>query len=163
MIRTATRYHDFCYGHRVHGHESKCAHLHGHNGRVTFTVAANELDDLGRVIDFGEIGRILCDWVEKTWDHKFIIWERDPLHAELAKIDNTVWWSPFNPTAENFAEYLVTVVGPERLPRHVTLVEVKFEETRKCSATFSLDNWNTIDHKTPKWRGKCTEITSSGT
>jgi 6-pyruvoyltetrahydropterin/6-carboxytetrahydropterin synthase len=32
----ASRYHDISCGHRVYGHESKCAHLHGHNYRVHF-------------------------------------------------------------------------------------------------------------------------------
>lgn len=30
-----TAYHDISCGHRVYGHESKCAHLHGHNYRIT--------------------------------------------------------------------------------------------------------------------------------
>lgn len=137
-MRTAERYHDFSYGHRVFGHENKCASLHGHNGRVTFTVAG-ELDDVGRVLDFGEIGKRLCNWVEETWDHKFIIYDQDPWKDALAQLDSKVWWSPFNPTAENFAEYLVKIVGPQQLQGTGTkLISVKFEETRKCSATYSV-------------------------
>lgn len=150
MIRTAQRYHDFSYGHRVYGHENKCAHIHGHNGRVTFTVATDDLDDVGRVLDFGEIGRRLCNWIEENWDHKFLVWEEDPIRTELAEIDSTVVWVPFNPTAENLAEYLVNEVGAKQLEgTGAVLIEVKFEETRKCSATFSLDNWNTLTFKVP--------------
>ena len=43
----ATRYHDISCGHRVANHESKCAHLHGHNYRITFECAAEELDNIG--------------------------------------------------------------------------------------------------------------------
>ena len=53
----AKRYHDISCGHRVFQHESKCAHLHGHNYRVHFTCEAEELDNIGRVI---EIGRASC-------------------------------------------------------------------------------------------------------
>ena len=138
LLRIAERYHDFSYGHRVYGHESKCANLHGHNGRVTFTVSG-ELDDIGRVMDFGVIASRLCTWIEDTWDHKFIIYDEDPLRHDLVKLDSTVWWAPFNPTAENLAEYLLTVVGPQQLyGTSVKLIEVKFEETRKCSATVKL-------------------------
>lgn len=49
----AHRYHDFCAGHRVVGHENKCRHLHGHNYRVTFYCESQELDGVGRVVDFG--------------------------------------------------------------------------------------------------------------
>ncbi|MDY3090510.1 MAG: 6-carboxytetrahydropterin synthase, partial [Porphyromonas sp.] len=46
---------------------------------------------------------------------------------------------PFNPTAEQMAKYLVEVVGPEQLQgTGVQLVAVRIDETRKCSATYSL-------------------------
>lgn len=44
------RYPDISCGHRLYKHESKCAHLHGHNYRIHFTVTGR-LDALGRVTD----------------------------------------------------------------------------------------------------------------
>ena len=71
---TATRYHDFSAGHKVTGHEDKCAHLHGHNYRVHFTIQSIEgVDAIGRVLDFGAIKTRLCDWLEREWDHRFLI------------------------------------------------------------------------------------------
>ena len=139
---TAERSHDFSYGHRVVGHESACAHLHGHNGRILFIVTGN-LDKVGRVIDFSVIKNLLCQWVENNWDHKFIIYEKDPMWSILLEADpEGLWRSPFNPTAENFAKYLVEVVGPERLQgTGVKLISVTFEETRKCSATYTLADY----------------------
>lgn len=135
----AKRYHDFCAGHRVHGHESKCAHLHGHNYRVHFDVQGS-LDALGRVMDFSVIKSKLCQWLEDNWDHKFLVWEKDPIAAYLIDIDKTgVIKVPFNPTAENMAEYLVTKVGPMQLQdTGCVLVSVEISETRKCSAQFSI-------------------------
>lgn len=44
---------------------------------------------------------------------------------------------PFNPTAENMAQHLVEVIGPQQLAgTGVTLVSVRIEETAKCSASF---------------------------
>jgi len=135
----AIRYHDFSYGHRVHNHESKCANLHGHNGRVTFTVEAPELDAVGRVMDFSVIKELLCSWLEENWDHKFLAWRNDPMAVKLKSLDPTVVEVPFNPTAENMAKYLVETVGPARLNgTGVTLVHVIFEETRKCSCSYEL-------------------------
>lgn len=133
---TATRYHDFSAGHRVYGHESKCAHLHGHNYRVFFTVAAEyNLDTLGRVMDFSVIKEKLCYWVEENWDHKFLIFSMDPKARALQQLDETVVVVPFNPTAENMASYLLNSVGPDQLEgTGVRLVKVSVEETRKCSA-----------------------------
>lgn len=136
----AERYHDISCGHRVYGHESKCAHLHGHNYRVHFH-CRGALDALGRVIDFGVIKHRLCQWLEDHWDHKMLIWESDPMLPELQNLDPTVVAVPFNPTAENIAEYLVKTIGPRQL--HATGVELvlcRVEETRKCSASYTLDD-----------------------
>lgn len=164
----AKRYHDFSMGHRVHNHESKCAHLHGHNYRVHFTVEPvsnsnvhNEdgLDLVGRVMDFSVIKEKLCDWLEENWDHKFMAWEKDPFIQKIANLTeawgsglnsgdrnpshdmlaNSLVWVPFNPTAENMAQYLVEVVGPMQLAgTGCVLTEVTIEETRKCYCTFTL-------------------------
>lgn len=150
---TATRYHDFSCGHRVHGHESKCAYLHGHNYRVTFTIKSEReegLDQVGRVLDFSAIKDRLCSWLEERWDHKFLAWEEDPIiktmsdrcYAEnesdslLAILRESIVLVPFNPTAENMAQYLLEEVGPAELRGTGTrLIKVEVEETRKCSAT----------------------------
>jgi len=136
---TAERFHDFSYGHVVLGHESKCANLHGHNGRVHFTVAAPQIDSVGRVVDFSYIKERLCIWVEEEWDHRFLISQDHPFAGILSQHDSTVVVVPFNPTAENLAAYLLHVVGPLQLKdTGLVLTSVKFEETRKCSATTSL-------------------------
>lgn len=137
---TASRYHDFSTGHRVYQHESKCAHLHGHNYRIHFTIEAPELDKIGRVLDFSVIKSLLCDWLEEHWDHKFLVWEQDPWSENLKQLDpeGTVI-VPFNPTAENMGKYLIETVGPMKLRgTEAILVEVSVEETRKCSVAVSV-------------------------
>lgn len=139
MRITASRYHDFSCGHRVCGHESKCAHLHGHNYRVHFTVASAGLDEIGRVIDFSAIKERLCEWVEQSWDHKFLVFYEDPWARMLADIDPAgVVQLPFNPTAENMAAFLLNVIGPRFLPPDIILTDVRIEETRKCAASAAL-------------------------
>lgn len=137
---TASRYHDISCGHRVFGHENKCAHLHGHNYRIFFHCEAQELDGLGRVVDFSVIKSALCMWVENYWDHKMLLWEKDPLCLALNETDpECLVVVPFNPTAENMAKHLVQVVGPEQLRNDgVVLRTVTVEETRKCSASFTI-------------------------
>lgn len=146
---TATRYHDFSCGHRVAGHESKCALLHGHNYRIHFTLRG-ELDTVGRVLDFSVI-KVICDWLEENWDHRLLIWEQDetvkkmcagPSHDAYSDgywlLLNSIVWVPFNPTAENMAKYLLEVVGPELFKSTGTqVIQVVVEETRKCSASAS--------------------------
>ncbi|WP_255209079.1 6-pyruvoyl trahydropterin synthase family protein [Paraburkholderia youngii] len=135
----AERYHDISCGHRLVGHEGKCKNLHGHNYRIHFVCEASSLDDLGRVIDFAAIKTLLCNWVEDHWDHRMLLWIEDPFYAGLRDLDPSVVGMPFNPTAENLAQWLVTKLGPEILQgTGVRLVEVRIEETRKCSVTYRL-------------------------
>lgn len=157
MTHRASRYHDISCGHRVVGHEAKCRHLHGHNYRITFNCESEYLDRVGRVIDFTDIKTKLCMWVEDHWDHKFLVWENDDLvrrvsqlasdmaadnskdRRDNATLQESLVWLPFNPTAENMAQYLVEVVGPLQLQgTGIRLVSCIVEETRKCSASFSL-------------------------
>ena len=166
MSYQVTRYHDFSAGHRVVGHENKCALLHGHNYRIHFTCQSTQLDDVGRVIDFSVIKSLLCEWLEKNWDHKMLLWDGDELMVEIENIvetlppedrlytfhpashllDNSIVWVPFNPTAENMARYLVQVIGPSVLKgTGVTLTKVVVDETRKCSASFECINVGVID------------------
>ncbi len=137
----AIRYHDFSYGHTVHEHESACANIHGHNGRVYFHCEAEQLDAVGRVIDFSVIKSTLCQWIEDNWDHKFLVYENDPRAYPLKLIDETVVIVPFNPTAENMGLFLLNKIGPALLQQFggsIRLTEVEFFETRKCSAHVRL-------------------------
>lgn len=157
----AERYHDICCGHRVYGHENKCANLHGHNYRFHFTLKGERgraQDELGRVIDFSVIKTHLCQWLEENWDHKFLLWDKDPLWGlidysdgftkEEARFENVISKEdissfvriPFNPTAENIAKWFVNVIAP-RLLEHTgaELVKLKIEETRKCSAIYEKE------------------------
>lgn len=164
-MHTVTRYHDISCGHRVHGHESKCAHLHGHNYRIHFTCVTDPnppmeavlidgvyvvagtprhagLDQVGRVIDFGVIKERLCEWLEQNWDHRFLVWNRDPMWPYLKELDPIgVVRVPFNPTAERMAEFLVMTVGPAVLEgTGVILLKVTIDETAKCSASYTRED-----------------------
>lgn len=136
----AERYHDISCGHRVVGHETKCKYLHGHNYRFHFRMEADELDSLGMVVDFGVIKSKLCEWLENNFDHKTLIWENDPKLEQLMEIfPSSIFITPFNPTAENIAEYMVQVIALNLFSdSSVRLVECRVEETRKCSAIYKL-------------------------
>jgi len=135
----AERYHDICCGHRVVGHENKCKHLHGHNYRFEFSVAG-DLDNIGRVIDFSVIKEKLCEWLEENWDHKFLIWEQDPLLKPMLLMDEkSLVILKYNPTAENIAQDFIENIAPKLLKGTGTkLVKLKLWETRKCSVTVKI-------------------------
>lgn len=135
---TADRYHDISVGHRVVGHEGKCRFLHGHNYRIHFYVHPEiRLDEIGRVLDFSVIKAKLCMWLEDNYDHKFLVWEKDPLLQGLQEVSGeSLVVVPFNPTAENIGLHIMDVVAPKQLEgTGCQLIRCVVEETRKCQVT----------------------------
>lgn len=141
---SATRRLQFCAGHRVHQHESKCRNLHGHN-YVVFLKAVgttSALDEIGRVIDFGNLKQRFGTWIDEHWDHGMILCEEDSeaLAAVKGVGEQKIFLLPKNPTAENMACYLLEEVGPRVLAgTGIRLVEVTLWETENCFATVASD------------------------
>lgn len=136
----AIREHSICAGHRVVNQGGFCESLHGHEYKFEFFCSSADLNDIGMVLDFGEIKKRLCQWLEDNWDHRFIVWDEDPWRERLAEIDPRVVWVPFNPTAENIAQYMVLDIGPKVLAgTGVVLSACRVHETSKCAAFFELD------------------------
>ena len=137
---TASRYHDFSMGHAVVGHDSGCQHLHGHNYRIHFHCRAANLNELGMVIDFKDIKSKLCQWLEDNWDHKMVLWSQDHRATMLQSIHEPVVMVPFNPTAENLAEFLLKVMAPAELSdTYIECYAIDLWETRKCYVRVELD------------------------
>ena len=136
---TATRRLTFSAGHRVAGHESKCANIHGHNFVAEIETAAPALDAVGRVIDFSVIKRDVGGWIDREWDHRFLLWEEDEHHTAMADLPGLVLL-PFNPTAENLAAFLIQK-GQELLsPFGILVVRVRIYETENCWVESSPDS-----------------------
>jgi len=129
----------FCAGHRVYKHESKCAHPHGHNYVAFIHARANELDEVGRVIDFSVLKELVGGWIDERWDHGFIYYSKDESMKEVfSHTDYKHHAMDLNPTAENMAKYLVEEVCP-RLMRDtgIEVYKVTLWETENCYAVYS--------------------------
>ena len=55
MITCSKTYRDIPLSHRQPFHAGKCSRLHGHSWAITLTFEAEELDENGFVIDFGDL------------------------------------------------------------------------------------------------------------
>lgn len=130
----AVRIIKFDAGHRVVNHESKCRTLHGHEYVAEIYASAKELDNLGRIIDFGVIKEIVGSWVDTNWDHNMILWKEDPNLEYILKCDGlkTPYVFPFNPTAENLAAYLLNKSNELLKDSSVKITKIKLWETKNC-------------------------------
>lgn len=142
IVITCTRRIQFCAGHRVYKHESKCANMHGHNYVALFEAVAPDLDSIGRVIDFSVLKDKIGGWIDRYWDHGFIYWDQDreARNALLTLPDQKFYAMPTNPTAENMAVYLLNSICPELLTgTGITIREVVVHETENCYARAELN------------------------
>ncbi len=112
----------FCYGHRLLHHQGKCAHLHGHNARAVIRLESENLDALGMVCDFADIGR----FVKECLDREIVL----PLLQQAAE---RVYMMETNPTAENIARLIFEHVEKAGFP----VVEVALYETESAFASYA--------------------------
>ena len=115
----------FAAGHALREYRGKYENVHGHNYRVEVTVAGDDVDSTGLLVDFVELKQRL-DGVIAYLDHRFI--------NDLAPFDK------INPSAENIARYFFQEIEKglavrENGPRS-RLARVKIWETDTSSATY---------------------------
>lgn len=123
----------FCYGHRLLDYDGKCAHPHGHNGKLEIELESPKLDPRGMVYDFGDIKEMVQEWVDRELDHKMILRKTDPLIKALKEMGEPYFEMNENPTAESLARLIFNYCRSKKLPiRKVTLWE-----TATSSASYS--------------------------
>ncbi|PVV06834.1 MAG: 6-pyruvoyl tetrahydrobiopterin synthase [gamma proteobacterium symbiont of Ctena orbiculata] len=125
----------FCYGHRLLNHQGKCRHLHGHNAKAVIRLETEQLDALGMVCDFSDIGDYVKSWIEKTLDHNMLLHRDDPVLPLLQQAGETVYVMQTNPTAENIARLIFEHVEAGGFP----VVEVAIFETDSALASYRRD------------------------
>jgi 6-pyruvoyltetrahydropterin/6-carboxytetrahydropterin synthase len=131
VFRVTTEIH-FAYGHRLLDYDGKCAHPHGHNGRVEIELASETLDKADMAVDFTLLKHTVQTWVDQHIDHKMILRRDDPLVPVLAELDEPVYVMDRNPTAESLAQLICEVAAEQRFP----VVRVRFWESPTSFATF---------------------------
>lgn len=117
MYEISKEFH-FSASHILHGlpEGHQCARLHGHNYVVVLHLRSEDVNEIGFIQDYGDL-KPFKDWIDSTLDHRHL---------------NDIF--PFNPTAENMAEYIFTSfksVFP-------ALYCVEVRETPKTSARYRI-------------------------
>ena len=90
----------FDAAHQLRNYIGKCSRLHGHTWTVELKVRGETLDDIGMLVDFGELNRLLKATLESL-DHQ-----------NLNEIPPFI---KVNPTAENIAKYLYETLAVQPL------------------------------------------------
>jgi 6-pyruvoyltetrahydropterin/6-carboxytetrahydropterin synthase len=116
---------NFSSAHQLRGYKGKCENLHGHNYRIEIHARGRELDNIGLLVDFGEL-KEAADEVVAYLDHRNIN-ELPPFDEEL------------NPSAENLARYILERVASRVGDERVRVFKVRCFETPTSVATYQTE------------------------
>jgi len=116
---------NFSSAHQLRGYQGKCENLHGHNYKIEIYARGRELDNIGLLVDFGEL-KTAADEVVQYLDHRNIN-ELPPFDVEL------------NPSAENLARYILERVASRVGDERVQIYKVRCFETPTSIATYQVD------------------------
>ncbi|SDJ37159.1 6-carboxytetrahydropterin synthase QueD [Salimicrobium halophilum] len=78
----------FDAAHHLHCYDGKCKNLHGHTYTAVFGISGHT-DDIGLVIDFGDIKTIWKEQIEVHLDHRYL---NDTLPNMNTTAENMVVW-----------------------------------------------------------------------
>ncbi|WP_077618373.1 6-carboxytetrahydropterin synthase QueD [Bacillus sinesaloumensis] len=78
----------FDAAHHLHCYEGKCKNLHGHTYKVIFGISGY-VDEIGLVIDFGDIKEIWKNEIEIHLDHRYL---NETLPKMNTTAENMVVW-----------------------------------------------------------------------
>jgi 6-pyruvoyltetrahydropterin/6-carboxytetrahydropterin synthase len=116
---------NFSSAHQLRGYKGKCENLHGHNYKIEIYARGRELDNIGLLVDFGEL-KEAADEIVQYLDHRNIN-ELSPFDVEL------------NPSAENLARYILERVSARVGDERVQVFKVRCFETPTSVATYQVD------------------------
>jgi 6-pyruvoyltetrahydropterin/6-carboxytetrahydropterin synthase len=111
----------FAAGHALRGYKGKCENVHGHNYKVQVTVAGEQLNSIGLLMDFVDLRAWIKALVERL-DHRFL--------NDLPPFDQV------NPSAENLAKYFFDEIQSRLRGEEIKVLAVKVWETDTTSATY---------------------------
>ena len=138
-------------GHRVPNHKSKCRNPHGHRYKLELTVGGdiNQItgdSSEGMVIDFGDIKKLMMEFVHDVLDHGFMIYKEDQILIDFFMLNEKENFKytivPFIPTVENVSAWCFKALF-SCLPKHVKIYKVRVYETPNSWADYHGSALNT--------------------
>ncbi|HET7442774.1 MAG TPA: 6-carboxytetrahydropterin synthase QueD [Terriglobales bacterium] len=115
----------FAAGHFLRNYRGKCEKPHGHNYKVRITLAGQQLDKAGLLLDFKDLREVMKHVIDRL-DHQMI--------NELTP------FTELNPSAENLAKYFYDETNSRlngSTGGRVRVKNVTIFETDTTTATYS--------------------------
>jgi len=137
----------FEMAHALLGYDGLCKNMHGHSYIMNVTVSGEPITDQedikeGMVIDFGDLKRVVKEYIVDVYDHSVVLNKKAPVE-QLLLLDEMFdrhHFTSFQPTAENMVIYFAELLNRE-LPNTVKLESIVLYETANSYAEWlAADN-----------------------
>jgi 6-pyruvoyltetrahydropterin/6-carboxytetrahydropterin synthase len=115
----------FAAGHYLRNYKGKCENPHGHNYKLRVTLAGNELDKAGLLLDFKDLREVIRHVTDRL-DHQMI--------------NDIEPFTVLNPSAENLSKYFFDLTNAKLnivTKGRVWVKNVTVYETDTTTATYS--------------------------
>lgn len=144
-----TRKGSFDSGHRVMNERMKCFNIHGHTYLYELEFEFNEMEDIGYAIDFKEIKRVGCQWIDDVLDHGMLLNPEDKELINTTKNYGSKYWLMSlngkdvycNPSVENIAKEVFLAMDVLFYPyTYLSIHKVTIYETPNCYTTCTRES-----------------------
>lgn len=146
-IQYISRKGNFDSGHRVMNEFMKCFNIHGHTYLYELTFSFENMEEIGYALDFKEIKRVFCQWIDDVLDHGMLLNPHDTKLIETTKEYGTKLWlmslngegEYCNPSVENIAKEVFLAMDIlshtlyQKSPTGLKIHKVQIYETPNCS------------------------------
>lgn len=142
---------NFDSGHRVMNEKFKCFNIHGHTYLYELVFEFGSMEDIGYNIDFKEIKRVGCQWIDDILDHGMLLNPLDIDMINVCNILNSKYWlmslngklEYCNPSVENIAkEVFLAIEYLFEGHKGLYLNKIIIYETPNCATTCTQKSIN---------------------
>ena len=139
-----TKKFEFEAAHVLNNYDGLCKNIHGHSYKLFVTIIGEPENDIkspkyGMVLDFKILKEIVNSNIINVFEHSIILLKSSELAKTIPK-DNKIFYSDFQPTAENLIIYFANILK-EKFPINIELFSLKLFETESSFVEwFANDN-----------------------
>ena len=154
--QTITRKGTFDSMHRVMNERMKCFNVHGHTYLFELTFGFSQMEDIGYAIDFKEIKRVGCQWIDDILDHGAILNPKDAVLIDAVNsVDSKLYKMSLNggeeycnPSVENLVKEIFMAQSILFAPYQSLWIDhIRLYETPNCFTDCSMDSISETERK----------------
>ncbi len=142
-----TKHFSFEMAHALLGYDGPCKNIHGHTYQLRVTLLGKAIQKAGEpkdgmMIDFGNLKKLVCDYVIAKYDHALLLNENTPreLVESMHQHFENILLTSFQPTCENLLLEIKEQLSYILQSTNYSLCALRLNETQTSYAEWFLSD-----------------------